>query len=65
MTVGDFTSERQALGQLVGELERHGCRLSIVDGPTATGQLVLRVLFPDDEYLEKRCRTLLDRGRVA
>lgn len=65
MSVGEFFPPRDALGQLMGELERYGCRLSIVNGPTATGQLVLRVLFPEDEYLEKRCRLLLDQGRVA
>jgi hypothetical protein len=65
MSVGEFLPPHDALGQLMGELERNGCRLSIVNGPTATGQLVLRVLFPENEYLEKRCRLLLDRGRVA
>ena len=65
MAVSEFDAVHEGLGPLVGELERHGCTLSIVDGPTATGQLVLRVLFPEDEYLEKRCRRLLDRGRVA
>lgn len=64
MSVGEFLPPQDALG-LLGELERNGCVLSIVNGPTATGQLVLRVLFPEDEYLEKRCRLLLDRGRVA
>ena len=65
MAVGESLPAREAMARLMWELERHGCTLSIVDGPTATGQLVLRVLFPDDEYLEKRCRRLLDRGRVA
>ena len=65
MSVGEFLPPREALGPLMGELERNGCTLSIIDGPTATGRLVLRVLFPEDEYLEKRCRLLLDRGRVA
>jgi len=65
MAVGEPLPACEALGQLMGELERHGCTLSILNGPTATGQLVLRVLFPEDEYLEKRCRLLLERGRVA
>lgn len=65
MAVGESLPAREAMARLMWELERHGCTLSIVNGPTATGQLVLRVLFPEDEYLEKRCRLLLDRGRVA
>ena len=64
MSVGEFLPPHDALG-LLGELERNGCSLSIVNGPTATGQLVLRVLFPEDEYLEKRCRLLLDGGGAA
>lgn len=65
MAFGESLPAREAMARLMWELERHGCTLSIVDGPTATGQLVLRVLFPEDEYLEKRCRLLLDRRRVA
>ena len=65
MAVSELDAGHAGLGPLMGELERNGCTLSIVAGPTATGQLVLRVLFPEDEYLEKRCRRLLDQGRVA
>ena len=61
MAVTEFDATRGSLGPLMGELERNGCTLTIVGGPTITGHLVLRVLFPDDEYLEKRCRRLLDR----
>jgi hypothetical protein len=65
MAVTQFDATHGSLGPILGELERHGCTLRVVDGPTATGRLVLHVLFPDDEYLEKRCRRLLDQARVA
>lgn len=65
MAVHESTLASEALGPLVGELERHGCSLTIVDGPTWTGQVVVRVMFPEDEYLEKRCRRLLDQSRAA
>ena len=65
MALTQFHGTHASLGPILGELERNGCTLRVVDGPTATGRLVLHVLFPDDEYLEKRCRRLLDQAGAA
>jgi hypothetical protein len=66
MGLGDLGAARRDLGPLVGELERQGCTFTIMGGPTATGELVVRLLFPEDEYREKVCRRLLDgHGRAA
>ena len=63
MATGELGSGCRPVGPLLRELENHGCTLTIVDGPTTTGRLSMHVLFPEDEYLEKKCRRLLDDWR--
>lgn len=53
-------SSHRPLGPLVWELEENGCTLTLLSLPSVTGTLAMRVCFPEDEYLERRCRRLLE-----
>ena len=63
MAAGDLDAARGTLGPLLWELENQGCTLWIIGGPTTTGRLHLQVVFPEDEYVEKRCRRILHDWR--
>ena len=50
---------RRPFGPLAWALEEHGCAFTVTPGAGLSGHLRVQVVFPDDEYLEKQCRRIL------
>lgn len=59
MAVEELLPSSRPLGPLVWALNEHGCALTLLPGPPVPGTVKVRLLYPEDEYLEKRCRRIL------
>lgn len=59
MAAEELLPASRPLGPLAWALNEHGAALTLLPGPTPTGTVKVRLLYPEDEYLEKRCRRIL------
>lgn len=59
MAVEELLPSSRPLGPLVRALKEHGCALTFLPGSLVPGAVKARLLYPEDEYLEKRCRRIL------
>lgn len=64
MTVEELLHADRPLGPLVWALNDHGCALTLLPGHTDPGSVKVRLLYPDDEYLEQQCRRILADWRT-
>jgi hypothetical protein len=50
---------RRPFGPLAWALEEHGCVFTVLPATGLGGHVRVQLVFPDDEYLEKQCRRIL------
>jgi len=50
---------RRPFGPLAWVLEEHGCSFTVTPSTGLSGHMRVQLVFPNDEYLEKQCRLIL------
>lgn len=60
----DDIKTQEPVGPMVWALERLGCSVAVVPQANVPRSMTLRMIFPDDEYLEKKCRRLIEEWQT-